>query len=54
MYTVPNSWLVFPSRSVHDLDNIRLSSLKQGGSVEAEFLLENILVEGALRRTCLR
>ncbi|KAJ3026981.1 hypothetical protein HK097_006261, partial [Rhizophlyctis rosea] len=49
---VPGAWLVFPTRSVHDLDNIRLSSLngeaKRVG-VKAEFVLENILVEGHAR-----
>ncbi|KAJ3044624.1 hypothetical protein HDV00_001550 [Rhizophlyctis rosea] len=51
---VPGAWLVFPERSVHDLDNIRLSSLKGEAKrigVKAEFVLENILVEGHARDT---
>ncbi|TPX66082.1 hypothetical protein SpCBS45565_g04732 [Spizellomyces sp. 'palustris'] len=47
---VASSWLVFPSRSIHDLDNIRLSTLtNRRTGVDAEFLLENILVEGHAR-----
>ncbi|KNC97316.1 uncharacterized protein SPPG_07245 [Spizellomyces punctatus DAOM BR117] len=47
---VASSWLVFPSRSIHDLDNIRLSTLtNRRKGVDAEFLLENILVEGHAR-----
>ena len=44
---VPPAWLVAPKISVHDLDNIRLSSAK--GSIEAVYELENILIEGHSR-----
>ncbi|KAI8914924.1 UDP-glucose:glycoprotein glucosyltransferase-domain-containing protein [Powellomyces hirtus] len=47
---VANSWIVFPRQSVEDLDNIRLAKL-QGRGVVAEFLLENILVEGHARES---
>ena len=46
---VPPAWLVSPEVSVHDLDNIKLSSLK--GDVEALYELENILIEGHSRET---
>lgn len=44
----PPAWLVSPRDSVHDLDNIKLSSLK-GGSIEADYELEYILIEGHSR-----
>jgi UDP-glucose:glycoprotein glucosyltransferase len=44
---VPPSWLVAPKESVHDLDNIKLSSTKV--DVEAIYELENILIEGHSR-----
>ncbi|CAI6095409.1 unnamed protein product [Clonostachys chloroleuca] len=44
---VPPAWLVAPKASVHDLDNIKLSSIKN--DVEALYELENILIEGHSR-----
>lgn len=46
---VPPSWLVAPKESVHDLDNIKLSSLKPGSNVDAIYALEHILIEGHSR-----
>ncbi|EFE42000.1 hypothetical protein TRV_03275 [Trichophyton verrucosum HKI 0517] len=46
---VPPSWLVAPKDSVHDLDNIKLSSLKEGTNVDAIYELEHILIEGHSR-----
>ncbi|KAJ1900071.1 killer toxin resistant protein, partial [Coemansia sp. IMI 209127] len=44
---VPSAWLVTAVESVHDLDNIRLSSLKDPASgIAATYKLVNILVEG--------
>ncbi|KAJ3175024.1 hypothetical protein HDU87_006558 [Geranomyces variabilis] len=48
---VPNAWIVFPEKSIHDLDNIRLAKLQGSSGVTAEFLLQNILVEGHARET---
>ncbi|KAJ3281857.1 UDP-glucose:glycoprotein glucosyltransferase 2 [Borealophlyctis nickersoniae] len=51
---VAGSWLVHPTKSIYDLDNIRLSSLKgeaKRTGVEADFALKNILVEGHARDT---
>lgn len=44
---VPPSWLVAPKESVHDLDNIKLSSAK--ADIDAIYELENILIEGHSR-----
>ena len=44
---VPPAWLVAPKVSVHDLDNIKLSSTKS--DVDALYELENILIEGHSR-----
>ncbi len=44
---VPPAWLVAPKESVHDLDNIKLSSAKS--NIEATYELENILIEGHSR-----
>ncbi|KAG9251674.1 UDP-glucose:glycoprotein glucosyltransferase-domain-containing protein [Emericellopsis atlantica] len=44
---VPPAWLVAPKACVHDLDNIKLSSVN--GDVEALYELENILIEGHSR-----
>lgn len=41
---VPPAWLVAPKVSVHDLDNIKLSSVKS--DVKAMYELEHILIEG--------
>ncbi|KAF2203909.1 UDP-glucose:glyco protein glucosyltransferase precursor [Delitschia confertaspora ATCC 74209] len=46
---VPPSWLVSPSESIYDLDNIKLSSFHTGGDVDAVYELENILIEGHSR-----
>ncbi|KAJ5933375.1 hypothetical protein N7454_005704 [Penicillium verhagenii] len=46
---VPSSWLVAPQDSIHDLDNIKLSSLKAEANVDAIYALEHILIEGHSR-----
>ncbi|KAK2792291.1 hypothetical protein FQN52_003768 [Onygenales sp. PD_12] len=46
---VPASWLVAPKESIHDLDNLKLSSLKEGTNVDAIYELEHILIEGHSR-----
>ncbi|TLS23762.1 uncharacterized protein PpBr36_06649 [Pyricularia pennisetigena] len=46
---VPPAWLVAPKVSVHDLDNIKLSSVTS--DVTAIYELENILIEGHARST---
>ena len=48
---VPSSWLVAPKDSAHDLDNIKLSSLKANTDVDATYALEHILIEGHSRDT---
>jgi UDP-glucose:glycoprotein glucosyltransferase len=45
---MPPAWLVAPKDSVHDLDNIKLSST-QGKDIEATYELESILIEGHSR-----
>ena len=44
---IPPAWLVAPKDSIHDLDNIKLSSIKT--DIEALYELENILIEGHSR-----
>ena len=44
---IPPAWLVAPKESVHDLDNIKLSTVK--GDVKALYELEHILIEGHSR-----
>ncbi|KAI1340691.1 UDP-glucose:glycoprotein glucosyltransferase [Xylariaceae sp. FL0016] len=44
---VPPAWLVAAKNSVHDLDNLKLSSIKT--DVDAVYELENILIEGHSR-----
>lgn len=44
---VPPAWLVASKVSVHDLDNLKLSSIKS--DVEAVYELESILIEGHSR-----
>ncbi|KAK6213063.1 udp-glucose:glycoprotein glucosyltransferase [Colletotrichum tabaci] len=44
---VPPSWLVAPKVSLHDPDNIKLSSIKS--NVHASYELESILIEGHSR-----
>ncbi|KAJ2723390.1 killer toxin resistant protein [Coemansia sp. Benny D115] len=53
---VPSAWLVTAVESVHDLDNIRLSSLKAStdSGISAVYKLVNILVEGHLVDTSIR
>ena len=46
---VPPAWLVAPKQSIHDLDNIKLSALKDGSNIEATYELEHILIEGHSR-----
>ncbi|KAL8930293.1 MAG: hypothetical protein Q9172_000001, partial [Xanthocarpia lactea] len=46
---VPPAWLVAPKESIHDLDNIKLSTLKDGTNIDAIYELENILIEGHSR-----
>ncbi|KAL9019467.1 MAG: hypothetical protein Q9185_003258 [Variospora sp. 1 TL-2023] len=46
---VPPAWLVAPKESVYDLDNIKLSSVKDGCNIDAMYELENILIEGHSR-----
>ncbi|KAJ5095630.1 hypothetical protein NUU61_004986 [Penicillium alfredii] len=46
---VPSPWLVAPKESVHDLDNIKLNSLKTESNVDAIYALEHILIEGHSR-----
>ena len=46
---VPPAWLVAPKESIHDLDNIKLSALKEGANVDAIYELEYILIEGHSR-----
>jgi len=48
---VPPSWLVAPEESIHDLDNIKLSSLPVGTNIDAIYGLESILIEGHSRDT---
>jgi UDP-glucose:glycoprotein glucosyltransferase len=45
---MPPAWLVAPKDSVHDLDNIKLSST-QGRDIEATYELESILIQGHSR-----
>ncbi|GAP85192.1 putative UDP-glucose:Glycoprotein Glucosyltransferase [Rosellinia necatrix] len=46
---IPPAWLVAAKESVHDLDNLKLSSIKS--DVEAIYELEHILIEGHSRQT---
>lgn len=46
---VPPAWLVAPKESIHDLDNIKLSVLREGTSIDAIYELEHILIEGHSR-----
>jgi UDP-glucose:glycoprotein glucosyltransferase len=48
---VPPSWLVAPEESIHDLDNIKLSTLSAGTNINAIYGLESILIEGHSRDT---
>ena len=46
---VPPAWLVAPKESIHDLDNIKLSSVPSGQDIDAIYELEHILIEGHSR-----
>ena len=46
---VPPAWLVAPRESIHDLDNIKLSALKEDSNIDAIYELEHILIEGHSR-----
>lgn len=46
---VPPAWLVAPKESIHDLDNIKLSALRDDQSIDAVYELEHILIEGHSR-----
>lgn len=46
---VPPAWLVAPKDSIHDLDNIKLSTLKEKANIDAVYELEHILIEGHSR-----
>ncbi|KAL1311062.1 hypothetical protein AAFC00_001271 [Neodothiora populina] len=46
---VPPSWVVAPIDSIHDLDNIKLSSVKDGADINAIYGLQYILIEGHSR-----
>jgi UDP-glucose:glycoprotein glucosyltransferase len=48
---VPPAWLVAPEESIHDLDNVKLSSLPAGANIDAIYGLESILIEGHSRDT---
>ncbi len=48
---VPPSWLVAPEESIHDLDNIKLSTIPAGTNIDAIYGLESILIEGHSRDT---
>ena len=48
---VPPAWLVTPKESIYDLDNIKLSAVKDGSNVDAIYELEHILIEGHSRDT---
>ncbi|KAH8692957.1 putative UDP-glucose:glycoprotein glucosyltransferase [Talaromyces proteolyticus] len=51
---VASSWLVAPKESIHDLDNIKLSALKENSDVVAIYELEHILIEGHSTDTTLK
>ncbi len=46
---VPPAWLVAPKASVHDLDNIKISAIKEASNIDAIYELEHILIEGHSR-----
>jgi UDP-glucose:glycoprotein glucosyltransferase len=48
---VPPSWLVAPEESIHDLDNVKLSTIPAGTNIDAVYRLESILIEGHSRDT---
>ncbi len=46
---VPPAWLVAPKESIHDPDNIKLSTLKENSHIDVVYELEHILIEGHSR-----
>lgn len=46
---VPPAWLVAPKESIHDLDNIKLSAIREDSNIDAIYELEHILIEGHSR-----
>ncbi|KAF3928354.1 hypothetical protein ABW21_db0201648 [Orbilia brochopaga] len=53
---VPPSWLVTPSETIHDLDNIKLQTFRERfgtADLNATYSLRNILIEGHSRDTSL-
>jgi UDP-glucose:glycoprotein glucosyltransferase len=46
---VPPAWLVMPKISIYDLDNIKLSTIKDGSGIQALYELEHVLIEGHAR-----
>lgn len=46
---VPPAWLIAPKESIYDLDNIKLSTLKEDTNIDAIYELEHILIEGHSR-----
>lgn len=48
---IPPAWLVAPVESIHDLDNIKLSSVGEKANVDAVYELEHILIQGHSRDT---
>ena len=46
---VPPAWLVASKESIHDLDNIKLSAIKEDANIDALYELEHILIEGHSR-----
>lgn len=46
---VPPAWLIAPKDSVHDLDNIKLSAIKDDADISAVYELEHVLIEGHSR-----
>ena len=44
---VPEAWLVEPTRTAYDLDNLRLSDLQGSSVLTAEFELEALLLTGS-------
>ncbi|KAF3931846.1 hypothetical protein ABW19_dt0203562 [Dactylella cylindrospora] len=53
---VPPSWLVTPSDTIHDLDNIKIQTFRERfgtANLNATYALRNILIEGHSRDTSL-
>ena len=43
----PDAWLIRPKKSIFDLDNIKLSKIKNS-DIDASFELESILLQGII------